>query len=84
MGSNEFPRQVKVIAYSGYKADERPLAFVLGSRRLEVRDIADRWYGVEHDYFKVVADDGRIYLLRRHRHLDLWFVVKIMERMGRH
>lgn len=84
MPEDTFPRKIEVTAYSGYKANERPLYFVLDERKLEVKDIIDRWYGVEHDYYKVVADDGKIYLLRWHRILDLWFVVKIMERLGRH
>jgi hypothetical protein len=30
----------------------------------------------------VLAEDGKVYLIRRHRLVDLWFVVKIMERTG--
>ena len=78
------PKRIEVVAYSGYKANERPLYFILDQKRLEVKNIVDRWYGVEHDYFKVLADDGKVYLLRWHRSLDLWFVENIIERLGKH
>jgi len=75
-----FPMKIEVVAYSGYKANERPLYFVLEQNKLGVVNVVDRWYGVEHDYFKVLAEDGKVYLVRWHRLLDLWFVVKIMEK----
>ena len=70
---------IEVVAYSGYKANERPLYFILNNQKLEVRNVSKRWYGVEHDYFKVLADDGKVYLMRWQRTLDLWFLVKITE-----
>jgi hypothetical protein len=81
---DDLPKHIEVSAYSGYKANERPLAFYVDGRRHDVTDVIDRWYGVEHDYFKVLADDGRIYLLRWQRILDLWFLVKVTERAGKH
>lgn len=80
----EFPKKIEVVAYSGYKANERPLYLVLDEQRLEVKKTLDTWYGVEHDYFKVLADDGKVYLLKWHRALDMWFIEKILERLGKH
>ena len=80
----EFPKKIEVVGYSGYKANERPLYFLLDEERLKVQNIIDRWYGVEHDYFKVMAEDGKVYLLKWHRSLDLWFVEKTLERLGKH
>ena len=80
----EFPKKIEVMAYSGYRANERPLYLVLDEQRLEVKDTLDTWYGVEHDYFKVLAEDGKVYLIKWHRSLDLWFLEKILERLGRH
>ncbi len=80
----DFPKRVEVIAYSGYKANERPLSFVLDGKRLEVENVIDRWYGVESDYFKVLAGDGKIYLLKWQRLLDVWLLVHVSERMGKH
>jgi len=83
MSKDSLPKKIEVVAYSGYKANERPLYFIMDHQRLEVQNVIDRWYGVEHDYFKVIADDGRVYLLKWHRTLDLWFLERIMERLGK-
>jgi hypothetical protein len=71
---SDLPRKIEVIAYSGYKANERPLSFVLNGTKFQVEDILDRWYGVESDYFKVLASDGRTYLLKWQRLLDVWLL----------
>ena len=84
MKLDQEPQKIVVTAYSGYKANERPFSFVLGGQRLDVKTIIDRWYGQEHDYFKVLADDARVYLIKRHRDLDIWFLVKTIEKMGQH
>jgi hypothetical protein len=79
-----WPKKVHVVAYSGYKANERPLHFLMDDRKLEVVNLIDRWYGEEHDYFKILANDGKVYLLQWQRGPDLWFVVRVGERMGKH
>ena len=56
---------LRVETYSGYKADERPVRFELKGRKLEVSRILDQWYGPDYSYFKVLADDGNTYVLRR-------------------
>lgn len=78
------PAKIEVVAYSGYRANERPLSFVYQQKEIEVEEVIDRWYGFEHDYFKIRANDAKVYLIKWHRILDLWFLVKIMERMGKH
>ncbi len=77
--TDEFPKKVKVNAYSGYKANERPLSFVMDRKTIEVLEIIDRWYGVESDYFKILGQDGMLYILKWHRLLDVWLVVKRMQ-----
>lgn len=72
MGLVRAAMNIEVQCYSGYKADERPVRFRLGERLLEVEELLDSWYGQEHDYFKVRADDGNTYLLRHRRSEDLW------------
>jgi hypothetical protein len=70
-------RQGKIIqveAYSGYKANERPLHFIVDNKRNDVKQVLDQWYGQDHDNFKVLADDGRIYVLKWHRSSDTWFL----------
>ncbi|MFH1243836.1 MAG: hypothetical protein V1689_15965 [Pseudomonadota bacterium] len=70
---------IEVGAYSGYRANERPVYLVLEGRRVEVRDILDRWYGQDHDFYKILGDDGRVYLLKWHRFQDVWFLEKVLE-----
>lgn len=84
MRKGDFGKSIRVYAYSGYKANERPTAFVLDDRRYEVTCTIDRWYGVDHDHFKVLADDGNVYLLKWHRAQDLWFLEKVLEKAGKH
>lgn len=66
---------IKVEAYSGYKAEERPRSMTIGDRTLEVKAVVDRWYGLDHDYFKVLADDGYIYIIRHDRASLAWELV---------
>jgi hypothetical protein len=56
---------VRVECYSGYKADERPIRFYLGDREFIVRRIAAQWLSPEGTCFRVEADDGNLYVLRR-------------------
>ncbi len=64
--------KVRVEAYSGYKASERPLRFCLGERWYGVREVVDRWYGPDYLYFRVKADDGNLYVLRLDEREQEW------------
>lgn len=63
---------LRVECRSESRADETPVRFTVGERRMEVVEVCDRWYDPEADYFKVRADDGCLYLLRLDRTLDRW------------
>jgi hypothetical protein len=80
MIEEEHSKKIEVESYSGYKANERPTWFFLENSRVGVVDILDRWYGTAHDFFKVLADDGRVYLLKWHRFTDEWLLVKAVEK----
>lgn len=67
--------EVTVDCYAGYKAHERPYAFSLGRKKIRVAEIRDQWYGPDHTYFKVLAEDANIYILRHSETDDLWDVV---------
>lgn len=58
------PFEVQVECYSGYTADERPTCFYLGTRRIEVIRVEDRWYSPGCTWFRVHGDDGAVYILR--------------------
>lgn len=64
--------QISVQSYAGYRAEERPRSFTLDGRNYEVREILDRWFGPDHSYFKVRAEDGNIYLLKYATASDVW------------
>ena len=63
---------VQVACYSGFRADERPLRFVLGGRSIEVASVEDKWYSPGATYFRVVAADGDRYVLRHDDAQDVW------------
>lgn len=55
---------IRVECYSGYRGEETPRRFWLGSRCVEVCSVVDQWLAPDHRYFKVLADDGGTYILR--------------------
>lgn len=71
--AEHFDERLEVSCYEGYKAEERPVRFRLGPTWHSVEEILDRWYGPEDSLFKVRAEDGNIYILRREH--DGWFLV---------
>jgi hypothetical protein len=63
---------IHVECYAGYRADERPLRFALRGRVFEIREVEDRWYSPGATYFRVLADDGNVYVLRHEEGIDVW------------
>ncbi len=76
---------VRVECYSGYKADEHPIAFDFQGRGWEIAEIIDRWYegGICAktpiiNYFKVRAaceDREKSFILRYSSDTDAWAVL---------
>ncbi len=73
---------VKVECHAGYKADETPRFFSLYKIRIEVREVAERWYQEycnegfpETDYFRVLTQDHKNFLLKHELRKDRWFVL---------
>ena len=69
------PTRFQVECYSGRKADERPVRFQMGEQVYLVEEILDQWYGPEAMYFKVQADDGNFYILRKESAGGDWSLV---------
>ena len=70
---------IQVECVSGYKAEERPVAFTHAGVRREIMEIVDRWYegGLDParpvvNYFKVRTADDREFLLRYVSLFDVW------------
>ena len=73
--------RIEVECYSGYRANERPVAFTFQGQRWEVAAIIDRWYegGLYPnqpalDYFKVRTTEGNLFLLRYNSLFDVWAI----------
>jgi len=65
---------MKICVYGcpGRGGEAEPHVFYLGTRRLPVVAILDRWHDASHRYFEVKADDGRCFLLRHAPASDHW------------
>jgi len=63
---------IKVECHAGHRGEEEPRAFHLGTRRVEVMLVVDRWLDPQHRYFKVQAYDGAIYILRHDEYGGRW------------
>ena len=57
--------KLEVECYSGRTADERPVRFRLEDCPYLVEEVLDQWYGPQGAFYKVRADDGNLYTLRR-------------------
>lgn len=69
------PLLLEVECYSGYRAAERLLSFrgkSAGAVMRTVAKIIDQWYGPDDRFFKVLADDGNLYVLRHSEREDVW------------
>jgi len=73
---------IRVECYSGYRVNERPLAFTWGGTRRQVVEILDRWYEGGRSaqdpslhYFKILTDGDEEFILRYNSLFDAWAVV---------
>jgi len=64
--------RIHVESYSGHRAEERPVSFRVGEEKRVVERVIDQWAGEDHHYFKLLADDRRVYILRYDRFRDEW------------
>jgi len=64
--------RVIVQSYAGHRAEQRPVRFQLDSREYMIEEVVDQWYGPDDDFFKVRADDGNLYILRRSTATGEW------------
>jgi hypothetical protein len=74
--------KLRVECYSGSKADERPLWFHLVEQLRIVEEMLDQWYGPNDKFFKVRADDGNLYILRRSSSMAEWNLESFRELKG--
>lgn len=75
--------RIKVEFYSGYKGDESPTRFLLGSRSIQVEKVVDRWYGERGNYFRVLGDDDNLYILKGPMEDGFWELVSFTHKDSR-
>lgn len=73
---------VRVECYSGYKADERPVRILFEAQTLEIAEIEDRWYSPGATYFRVLAENGDRYVLRRDEGQAVWSLTAYRQTAG--
>jgi hypothetical protein len=69
-------KRAKVIAYSGYRAEEKPIRFELEGREIIVKEIISEWRDEEGWVFVVLGDDERKYRLKFYEKENYWSVEK--------
>ncbi len=74
---------IKVQTRSGYGTHEDPLSFKIADRTFRVTEIQDRWLGPDNAYFKLIADDGNLYMIKHDLNTDEWELVQMEVISGR-
>jgi hypothetical protein len=59
---------------AGYRANERPLGFLVHESEIKIATILKSWREPDHLYFKVETEDGGVYELRCNEYEDAWEV----------
>ncbi len=77
---NQRISDIKVECYSGYRADERPVSFIAGDKKLMVDKIIEQWRTPDADYYKVLAHDSKGYLLVHDILKDTWGLEEVFLR----
>jgi hypothetical protein len=74
--------QIKVKCYAGYRGEETPRIISFGSRKVEAKEILDRWLDPAHRYFKILGDDKAIYIIRHNMDSWIWELIFYQESKG--
>lgn len=63
---------LRVSSYAGYRSEQEPISFQLGTKVVQVTEVIDRWLAPTHRYFKIRGEDQAIYILRHDTEQDRW------------
>ncbi len=66
---------IRVDCYAGYRGEETPRRLTMGRRHVNVVTVKDRWLAPDHRYFKIIGDDGGLYIIRHDPHQDAWQLI---------
>lgn len=73
---------IEVECYAGYRYPEHPRSFQLKQRKYRVEQVIDRWFGTMELYFKVLAEDQKIYLLKYSPSQESWTLAGMFQPAG--
>ena len=71
--------RIRVMSYSGRRAEETPRAFFLDKNRIEITEVLDTWIeeglsdGTRRRFFKVRGSDGFIHKLYVDERTNEWY-----------
>jgi hypothetical protein len=75
--------RIRVHAYSGYRAEERPVSFQWGQKKIFVKRVLRHWLeesvpagGERKTRFLVEGEDGETYQLCYHHQEGVWILEK--------
>ena len=71
--------EIKVECYAGYRTEETPRIIRFQPRKIEVKKVLDRWLDPEYRYFKLLGDDGGIYIIRHDMNTWTWELIFFQE-----
>jgi hypothetical protein len=74
---------IEVQCYAGYREEETPRRFRFRSRKIEVKQVLDRWLDPDHRYFKLLGDDEGIYIIRHDMETRSWELTYFQEEPDR-
>ena len=65
----------------GLESGREPVRFRLDGHEYLVEELLDQWYGPHDAFYKVRADDGNLYILRRERSTpeEAWYLVSFRQ-----
>lgn len=66
---------LRVDCYAGYKGEQEPRSFSLGTHRVRVASIKDRWLSPDHRYFKIADEKDCLYIIRHDMTTLIWELV---------
>lgn len=69
--------ELQVECAAGPDGTVEPRTVWFGSRRVEVRAVADRWYGQDQRWWKVETDEG-VYVVRRDERTGAWDLAAVV------
>ncbi|HKZ16797.1 MAG TPA: hypothetical protein VJ161_04950 [Geobacteraceae bacterium] len=71
--------QIPIKVQTSSKAGElvNPVSFAIRDRTFQVMEVVDSWHGADHAYYKLIADDGNLYVIKHDMDADAWELVQM-------